>query len=416
MVGTQAEIKQPLSLQGRAEQLGRFAVIFLGFSIPISTALDNILLGLIAMLWLASGNFKLKLNAIAANPVALSALMLFGMLLAGLAYGTRFPGDGLAFLMKYADLLFIPIFVTLFQQERTRELGLRWYCVAMILSFIVAELAASGLLLFNPLLHRDAGSSFKFSITHSLFSAFAALAFALLAQREPRWPQRLLFIVLALVAVKNVVAIGVSRTAYIVLTLLALYFFYALFRRRGLIIAAVLLAISLFAFYGASETFRERVDTVVVDRGDWQSQWPSRESVTVRLEWYRQSIDAIVGHPVFGSGTGSVPRSLAETAESSKPHISNPHNEYLAITMQVGLVGLILLLHMWWRQLVLAPRLAKPIETHLARGLVITLAVGCLFNSFLLDHTEGLFYAWFTGLLYGGLMPQPTAVSDSGKA
>jgi hypothetical protein len=28
------------------------------------------------------------------------------------------------------------------------------------------------------------------------------------------------------------------------------------------------------------------------------------------------------------------------------------------------------------------------------------MAVGCLFNSFLLDHTEALFYAWLTGLLY----------------
>jgi hypothetical protein len=31
--------------------------------------------------------------------------------------------------------------------------------------------------------------------------------------------------------------------------------------------------------------------------------------------------------------------------------------------------------------------------------------VGCLFNSFLLDHTEALFYAWLSGLLYAGLRP-----------
>jgi len=31
--------------------------------------------------------------------------------------------------------------------------------------------------------------------------------------------------------------------------------------------------------------------------------------------------------------------------------------------------------------------------------------VGCLFNSFLLDHTESLFYAWLTGLLFASLRP-----------
>ena len=31
--------------------------------------------------------------------------------------------------------------------------------------------------------------------------------------------------------------------------------------------------------------------------------------------------------------------------------------------------------------------------------------IGCMFNSLLLDHTEGLFFAWATGLLFAGLKP-----------
>ena len=31
------------------------------------------------------------------------------------------------------------------------------------------------------------------------------------------------------------------------------------------------------------------------------------------------------------------------------------------------------------------------------------MVIGCLLNSLLLDHTEGLLYAWLTGVLYGGL-------------
>ena len=40
-----------------------------------------------------------------------------------------------------------------------------------------------------------------------------------------------------------------------------------------------------------------------------------------------------------------------------------------------------------------------------ARGLVLAMASGCLFNSFLLDHTEGLAFAWMSALLFGGLAP-----------
>jgi O-antigen ligase len=66
----------------------------------------------------------------------------------------------------------------------------------------------------------------------------------------------------------------------------------------------------------------------------------------------------------------------------------------------MGAVGLAALLALFALQWHLASRLATRTDTDLARALVITMAVGCLFNSFLLDHTEALFYAWLTGLLY----------------
>jgi hypothetical protein len=34
------------------------------------------------------------------------------------------------------------------------------------------------------------------------------------------------------------------------------------------------------------------------------------------------------------------------------------------------------------------------------------MAVGCLFNSWLMDHTEGLLFAWLTGVLFAGHRPR----------
>jgi hypothetical protein len=41
----------------------------------------------------------------------------------------------------------------------------------------------------------------------------------------------------------------------------------------------------------------------------------------------------------------------------------------------------------------------------LAHGLVLTIVVGSLFNSLLIDHTESLCFAWMSGLLYAGYAP-----------
>jgi O-antigen ligase len=109
---------------------------------------------------------------------------------------------------------------------------------------------------------------------------------------------------------------------------------------------------------------------------------------------------------VLGHGTGSFTRAYAEKTKGQQAlPTRNPHNEYLLIMVQLGLVGLAVLLYLFWTQWRLAPRLATPLEWHLARGLVLAMAVGCLFNSWLLDHTEGLLYAWLTGLLLAGLNP-----------
>ena len=402
----------------RANPLARHAVALLGFSIPISVALDNTLLALVAVLWLAGGDLRGKLATIASNPVALAALALFGMLIAGLSYGIRYPGDGIHYLSKYIDLLFIPIFVTLFQDARTREIALRWFCVAMVLTFVFAEFVSIGMLDENAVLPRAPTfpGAFRHSTTHGLLCVYAAFLFALWAFREKRWQYRALYTVLVLVAIKNILFVAVSRTGYALLALLALYFFFITLRER-VRWAAILVLVSLLAgVYVGSPTVNMRVNMVADEILEWRTSVPSEfSSVGLRLEWYQMSLAIIREHPVLGAGTGSPPRIYAERAQGIRTlQIHNPHSEYLLLAVQTGLIGLALLIHLFWQQLRLAARLATPVEGHLARAVVFSVALGCLFNSFLLDHTEGLFFAWFTGVLYGGLRPQPP--TGGGKA
>jgi hypothetical protein len=42
--------------------------------------------------------------------------------------------------------------------------------------------------------------------------------------------------------------------------------------------------------------------------------------------------------------------------------------------------------------------------------------VGCLFNSWLMDHTEGLLYVWLTGLLFAGLKSPESITRRASRA
>jgi O-antigen ligase len=126
----------------------------------------------------------------------------------------------------------------------------------------------------------------------------------------------------------------------------------------------------------------------------------------MRLEAASNSLKIVRQYPLLGAGTGGFAAAYAKQVErTSMIPLGQPENQYLLTTVQLGAVGLAALIALFASQWHLAARLATRTDTDLARGLVLTMAVGCLFNSFLLDHTEALFYAWLSGLLYAGLRP-----------
>jgi O-antigen ligase len=389
-------------IRALAEAGGRNAAAFLGFSIPISIALDNLLLVLVAALWLAGGGLRDKLDVVRSHPFALAAVALFALLAAGTAYGVRDPGDGWGYLKKYLDLLFVPLFIAFFRDARARRNGILCFCAAVLLSIAFAWLVRADLLLGHPVWHRgsETPASFKFSITQGLMAALAAYLFALLAREQPRGAMRLAYAALALAAAHHVVFTMVSRTAYLVLLALFVCFCATSFGRRGF--AAALVASALFAgaAYVASPGVQQRVQAAVDEVRHWQPGRAASRSVDLRLEFYRTGAGLIAERPLFGSGTGSFPRVYAgAVAGSGKTATTNPHNEYILIGVQLGLVGLaafgwLMVAH--WRA---AAQLAGRFERDLARGLLLWLAIGSLFNSMLLDHTEGLLFAWLSALV-----------------
>src|SRR6186713_1094848 len=84
----------------RGEVLLKWAAVVLGCSIPISVAVDNILLAVILFFWLAGGAYHRKLEAIRSNPVAWMALALFALFIAGSLYSIGSPKDVLDALIR----------------------------------------------------------------------------------------------------------------------------------------------------------------------------------------------------------------------------------------------------------------------------------------------------------------------------
>lgn len=392
-------------LAPRAEEIGRYCAIALGFSIPISVVLDNVLLAAVLGCWLVGGAYREKTAWARDNPVCIAALLLLAVLALGALYGTHPRAQAVLYLNKYLDLLFIPIFVWWFRDPATRRDGLFALAAALALTLVLSLCLHFGIMPMGILGAEDASSPavFKLRLTHNILMAFGAFLFAWLAVMAGTRHMKAAWGALALLAALNVTAMVPGATGYLVLGGLALLFGYGVGRWRGFGFSLIAVAAAAAMLTSVPGPFRERVGMVERELRGWQASDPQSTSSGLRLEFYHNTLRIIRDHPVAGVGTGGFPQAYARAVEGTGMAATrNPHNEFLHLAAQVGPIGVAALLWLLMQQWRLSARLVRP-EGELARGLVVLMVIGCMLNSLLLDHTEGLLYAWLTGLLYAAV-------------
>jgi O-antigen ligase len=389
-----------------ASAIGRWSTVAIGASIPISIAVDNVLMSVVLLTWLVGARYQDKLIFAWANPVYRAALLLFSLLLAGTLYGNAAPGDSKLYLLKYLDLALIPVLGWTFISASSREQGLRMLACGLALVLLISCAIKIGLIPPNPWLRGTAESPFvfKYRLTHNILMAFAAFLFAWLACAASTRRSRLGWSVLGALAVSNITLMVEGATGYILLITLALLFGWQRARLRGIAaaIAAALVVVAMLSIIPGP--FQTRVKEIFFELKQEGADRPASTSTGYRMEFYRNTLAMIQKHPVLGYGTGGFPAAYAEQVKGTGQMLSrNPHNEFMLVTVHIGLFGLAALLWLLWQQWRFAPLLPTPMERGLAQGLVVMTIIVAMLNSPLLDHTEGLLYAWLTALLYAGL-------------
>ena len=382
-------------------------IIFACFSIAMPTAWVSVASAFLLFAWIISGKYSEKFKLIYKNPAAISVLILFSFYCIGSIYSSGNIKESGTFLLKYAKLLIIPIIISVVRTKKIRHNGMNAFLFGALILLSISYFKWLGIIPMNLGLHDLPDNSqgylaFKNRIAHNILMSFLMFVFfckAYFDKTQWRW----VWLVIALLSLIDLMYLVGGRSGQIIALCFILFlplYFYGKEAYKYLLIAAI----SIFMLHKQLEPLMpgrllETSQEVAEHKPDNHIT-----SAGTRLEMYKNTLSLIKQSPFVGYGTGALRyeyNKLANTQDTLLKDVPNPHNQYLLTFFELGMVGLAALIFMFYRFWQHSNVIARS-DTYAGmylKGVVLTIAIGSMFNSLLLDATEGKFYCVLTGLL-----------------
>jgi O-antigen ligase len=384
-----------MTLSDTFQKYGVYALYLTCVTCFFSSALTAIFSVLMLVCWLASGRFKNILLVIKENFIALLGIAFCALLLIGIVYSPAPFEVSLDFFKKYRVLLFIPILLSLTKGKPNIARNIVNALLCGYLFVLVNDyLVDFGLISMNKFAFKRYGGGFL------VIFAYLVMQRAILKKnRRFLWGGFFLAIGYHIFFILN------TRTGWLVfIALVALFIVQYVTLKKQLIFFTVS-AFLLIGVFQTSHSVRSRVDETIQNLQEYDTRKQnSRNSVGLRLDWYISSVQLIKEKPVFGYGTGAFGTAHKSLVKgTSLEPATDPHNEFLLTTVQIGFVGLSVLLALFLDPILRSFKLIRCKENAQAFALqatVLFLFAGCFLNSWLLSTMPSHIFAFLIVAFY----------------
>jgi O-antigen ligase len=371
-------------------------------SLPWSTSATGIFIAL----WLVAALATLDIAAVRRElttaagglPALLWVLAAVGMLWADTAWSERLHGLG-----GFNKLLVVPLLLAHFRRSEhgiwvlfgflASELGVLLLSWALVL---IPGLPWRGRLLGVPV------KDYLFQSEDFLICAFVLFERAFDERRAKRVRSFLGLLALALLFLANIVFVAAGRTVLLIAPVLLLLLGWRQFGWKGLLGAGLLGGIFGVSIWFSSPYLHQRIETSIED---WRSYRTSdaMTSTALHLDFLSKSLSFVMTAPIIGHGTGSIPEqfrngSVGQTGASSMAS-ANPHNQVFAVAIQLGLLGVAVVVAMWTAHVMLFR--GNGVIAWIGMIIVVQNVVASLVNSHLFDFSQGWLYVFGVGVVGG---------------
>lgn len=399
-------------------RLANWLAVALAASLPWSTSLTSIF----AALWLIAvvpacdpaSLRRVALTPAGGLPVLFFALGAIGMLWADVTWAERFGG-----LSSYYKFLYIPLLLHFFSRYGNARCVLIGFLGACGVLLVVSWMLLAWPALYKSGTLTNSGVPVKDYISQgAMFTVCMAIALQLAcdAWREGRRILTVALVAVAILFLANVFFVATSRTSLVVVPVVLVILGFRQFGWKGATAAAVAFALLLAAAWPSAGFLRQRMNSFVAEIQTYRPDGPAT-AAGERLVFWTKSLEFVRAAPVIGHGTGSIRSQFAHSAvgrSGMAAEVSvNPHNQMLAVGIQLGFVGIVVLLAMWISHLALFR--AAGLAGWFGLVVVVQNVIGSQFNSHLFDFTHGWAYVVGVGIAGGTVLRNASPITSLEK-
>ncbi len=399
----------------RVIDLARITAIIACVGLLYSPSVGTIGFIITYMAFFASGQAVSRFKAVLTRPMVYWGVVFLGVVLFGTLYASVPWPDRWTDFYKWRTILWFIVVLAIFDEDCWKKRLLVVFLAGTAVAVVGSFLSAAGWVTFR----RGPYELLRNSGTQGMAFACSALVCAWITlEKKPLGPIFLIWPLLGLLYILNIVFITDGRSGYAVLGLglLILFCWNASWKYRVLILAGLFVAGGLA--FGVSPRMQGKVMAGVTQ---WISESESAQLTNFgsRRVFYQNSLEILQEHWLLGVGTGGFAEAYGEHVSKKYDasdwralHTTDPHNQYLSVAIQQGLVGVMLFLV--WLAAIARERESSGNHHQLAIAILAGWCVTSLFSSHFRTFAEGHLLATFLGVLLAVKLPAVAAHPDVG--
>ena len=387
----------------------QYLLIALAFLLPLTVFGGNLIIVIIVILWLISGDYKSKFNQIINTKLLLASIVFFCLHVIGLLW-TEDLEWGLHIIHKmWYFLLLYPILYTIVKREHI-NLYVYAFLLAILITVVLSYLVWFEIIppFKNALVENP--TPFMSHVSYNPIIGFAIylVGHKILFDNNLSKLKLFLYSFFAVsMSINMFITAGRAGHVmfFVMIAILTLqYFNYKKYKKiKSLLIISIMIPAIFLTAYHTSKQFSDRFDETITNIVKFSENTNKKNSVGQRLTYTINSWEVIQKNPLFGSGTGDfrVEYTRVNIVNSPElPNTHNPHNMYLLILTQLGLLGLVSLMSIFYYQIKLSFYASNKFIRDVGFTLPILFLVIMLSDSYLLGHYTTLMFVFFSSFLH----------------